>query len=192
MTQLPRPLEGVRVGLTGTRAVTDKLSATLQELGAQVFLAARSVVRELPFSYDLNALEDGKPRWLVLTSANGVRLFFQAARRQKLDLRRLSSCRFAAIGPASAAVLSKYGIQADLCPKISTTQALGEALIQTVPPGTEILLFRSRLGSKPLARQLATQHPVQDIPLYDLEPDLQIAQAARARLSGIGVAACVR
>ncbi|MCI8478686.1 MAG: uroporphyrinogen-III C-methyltransferase [Oscillospiraceae bacterium] len=183
LTSMSLPLAGIQVGLTGTKAMTDKLAAGLRQYGAQVFLAARSVVRELPLSYDLSTLGDGKSRWLVLTSANGVNLFFQAARRQKLDLRRLAACRFAAIGPATAAVLAEYGIQADLCPALSTTQALGEALCQAVPPGMEILLFRSLLGSKPLARLLAAQHPVQDIPLYTLEQDIQLAAAAHQRLS---------
>jgi len=179
---LPKPLQGVRVGVTGTAAITEKLTAALRELGAEVFLAERSLVKPLPFSFDLRALCDDKPRWLVFTSGNGVRLFFRHLREQEIDLRRLAACRFAVIGGATADTLRGYGVCADLCPDVYTSEALGRLLLRTVRPGESVFLFRSRLGSKELFQTLAERYAVRDIPLYDLRADPRTAAGARAKI----------
>ena len=174
-----QPLKGITVGLTGTDVVTEKLSSLLVPLGAQVFLAERSVVRELPVS--LEPLCSG-PRWLVFTSANGVRVFFKKLREQRLDLRRLHSCRIAAIGTATAAVLEEYGLQADLVPQTATTEALAQALLSHVAKDEEIFLLRSAKGSRELFDTLAACHIIQDIPLYDIEADPAVMQRSLPRI----------
>ncbi len=177
-----KPLEGVTVALTGTGAVTGKLRRGLEERGARVFLAERSRLVELPFELDAGGLCGGARRWLVFTSANGVRIFFRRLREEKLDLRRLHACRFAVIGAATGAALADFGIQADLCPETYTVEALGRLLDETVPAGEEIRLFRSRLGDPALAEVLSRTHPVRDVPVYGLTADPGVAEAARARL----------
>lgn len=177
-----RPLTGVTVGLTGTAAVTDKLRQMLQPLGARVFPAERSQVERLPVSLDLTVLCGGDPDWLVFTSANGVRLFFEALAEQRIDLRRLHACSFAAIGSATAGALAEHGILADLCPQTFTTAALAQALLDTVPEGARVWMFRSAHGSPALARALAAKYETRDIPLYRLSADPQVTAQARQRL----------
>lgn len=179
---IPKPLRGACIGLTGTPAVTEKLRGALQQQGAQVFLAERSVVESLECSFDLRTLCGGGSRWLVFTSANGVRAFFREAARREIDLRRLSACRFAVIGSSTACVLKTYGIQADLCPDTYTSEALGQQLLQTVQPGEDVILLRSNRGSQELFRTLAERHTVRDVPLYDLRSDPQTAAEARELL----------
>lgn len=179
---LSRPLQGVRVGLTGTAAVTDRLAGSLRARGAEVFLAERSLVKERPLQFDLQALCDRKIHWVVFTSSNGVRIFFQHLRRLSMDLRRLSGCRFAVIGAATAKTLAGCGIQADLCPPVYTSAALTASLLDAVRPGEEILLFRSSLGSRPLFQALSERFCAQDIPLYDLTSDPCIAVTAKDQI----------
>lgn len=180
---IEKPLSGLRIGLTGTDAVTQKLQPALQDMGAQVFQAERSIVHTLPLTFDMRSLCDGKPRWLVFTSSNGVRLFFQRLAQQELDLRRLHTCRFAVIGASTGAKLKTYGIQADLCPEVYTSEALAQALCNSADASEQILLFRSAKGSASLFRTLAAKYDVQDIPLYDLQSDSKIAERARSRLN---------
>lgn len=177
-------LAGIRVGLTGTSAVTEKLRSGLEAQGAEVYLAERSVVEPLGSAYALDVLCDGSPHWLVFTSGNGVRLFFEALHRQAVDVRRLHCCRFAAIGAATAKVLASQGILADLCPETFTGEALGAALLQVVRPGEDVYLFRSRRGAKALFEMLDAAVPVRDIALYDLRSDGETAARAAVRLPG--------
>lgn len=175
------PLQGVCIALTGTDTMTEKLRKLLRNQGAQTFLAARAVVEPLPLDEDLPALLDGGP-WLVFTSANGVRVFFEELIRRKTDLRRLRDCRFAVIGAATGAALEAYGFYADLCPKVYTSAALARALLDTVPEGETILLLRSRLGEQALFKTLESCYAVRDIPLYAIRSDRATAERAIRRM----------
>ena len=167
-----RPLSGVRIGLTGTAAVADKLRAGLVELGAEAVTVESSVVEELPVDFDWQSLTDDGPQWVVFTSSNGVRLFFRHLRREKLDVRRLHTCRFAVIGAATGETLAEYGLYPDLCPETYTSAGLGAALCDQVRPGERVLLFRSAQGSPELTAALAQKGiPFADIPTYTLRAD---------------------
>lgn len=164
------PLEGVTVGLSGSEPMTKKLSEVLKPLGARTFIAQQSVIRELPLPMGLDSLCDGTPRWLVFTSANGVKEFFRRLKSERVDLRRLHSCRFAVIGAATGRALSDQGFRADLCPEHYTTADLAQALLDAVPPGEDIVLLRSRQGSKELLETISASRAVRDIHLYDAVP----------------------
>ena len=180
---LNRPLNGISVGLTGTSAITQKLRPALEAQGARVFDAVRTEVTELPITFDLQTLCTGR-HWVVLTSGNGVRLFFRRLAQAEIDLRDLNRCRFAVIGASTAARLWEHGIRADLCPEHYTSRDLAQALLHKVDPEREdVLLFRSRLGSRELFQMLEKHCAVQDIPLYDLRPDLRTAELSQADLA---------
>lgn len=173
LTPPPGPLDGVLVGLTGTAELQGKLSDSLSALGARVVPAARTLVRELPVAFDLSELADErKSRWIVLTSANGVRLFFQRLFEAGLDLRQLHACKFAVIGPATGRKLEERGIRPDLCPQEHTSRGLGLALRAAVRKEEEVLLFRSDQGSS-LLPALLTQAglTVREVPLYSAISD---------------------
>jgi len=178
-----QPLKGIRIGLTGTAAITQKLRQALEDQGAQVFDAIHTEVTELPLCFDLRTLCTGR-HWVVLTSGNGVQLFFRQLARAGIDLRELSGCRFAVIGASTAARLWEHGIRADLCPEHYTSRDLAQALCHVADPNREdIFLFRSRHGSRELFRTLAERYSVQDISLYDLRSDPQTTELARPKLA---------
>lgn len=169
-SSISAPLEGVTVGLSGSEPMTKKLGEALEPLGARTFIAQQSVIQELPLPIGLDSLCDGAPRWLVFTSANGVKEFFRRLKAERVDLRRLANCRFAVIGAATGRALSGQGFQADLCPEDYTTAALAQALLDTVPPREDIVLLRSRQGSEELFQTLSASRAVRDIHLYDAVP----------------------
>ena len=172
-----RPLDGVRVGLTGTDSLTGKLGKALAQEGAQTLLVERSVVEPLPLNIPLETLCDEKPHWLVLTSANGVRLLFRRLREEKLDLRRLHACRFAVIGAPTGTVLAEHGIQADLCPAIYTSEALAGVLCEEVKNGEDVFLLRAREGAAILPEKLREKGiSVTEVPLYHLRADHQVSR----------------
>ena len=163
------PLSGVRVGVTGTAGLRQKLQELLTELGAVVETAAGLTVEELPLPLRLEALCAGRNPWLVFTSANGVDIFFRKARREGLDLRRLAACRFAVIGASTGRRLASHGIQADLCPATYTSAGLAEALKGRLEPGDQVVLLRSRQGTEVLPQLLARWgYEVRELSLYSL------------------------
>lgn len=169
---LSAPLAEVRVGVTGTPSVTDKLTAGLRALGAEVFPVAPTAVQEYPPSPVLYELCTDAPKWVVLTSPNGVEVLFRQLSALQIDLRRLHACRFAVIGPATRNALAAHGILADLCPDQHTSQALAQALIQTAYLNEELFLLRSQKGAKILSDlPKRSGFSVRDIALYDTVPD---------------------
>lgn len=177
-----KPLHDATIAVTGTESVTSKLHGILSGMGASVFTAQASTLTELPFNFDLTSLSDKEQKTLVFTSANGVNVFMKRLREHKFDLRKLSACTFAVIGKATASALESFGIYADICPEVYTSQALAEKLIHTVNPGTKIYLFRSAEGSKPLYDKLSAFTETVDIPTYTVRAETDISGEARERL----------
>src|SRR3954467_6757774 len=53
--------------------------------------------------------------WLILTSVNGVQVFFD--RLERLDSANLSGLRVAAIGPATRAEIERHGLTVQVMPR---------------------------------------------------------------------------
>ena len=173
---LKRPLDGVRVGLTGTDTMAARLRDLLEPLGARPCQVERAVVEALPIEEE--GLFRGR-RWLVFTSVNGVETFFRHLRRERVDLRRMAGCRFAVIGAATGAALERHGILPELCPDGCTSAALAAALTEWVLPGEDVVLLRAREGTPLLPSLLARQGiPVRDVPIYTVRSDQETAAAA--------------
>ena len=174
-----KPLGGVRVGLTGTDEMAARLRSALEPLGANTWQVERAVVEELSAEIDFTELFRDR-RWLVFTSTNGVETFFCCLRRERVDLRRMSGCRFAVIGAATGAALERNGILPDLCPSTYTSESLAAALTEQVSPGEDVVLLRSAEGT-PQLPELLRQHgiPLRDVPIYTVRTDLETAETAK-------------
>ena len=174
-----KPLDSVRVGLTGTDKMAARLRGILEPLGAKTWQVERALVEELSTETDITELFRDR-RWLVFTSANGVETFFRRLRRERVDLRRMSGCRFAVIGAATGAALERHGILPDLCPSAYTSESLAAALTERVSPGEDVVLLRSREGTPRLPELLRQQGiPVRDVLVYTVRTDMEAAETAK-------------
>ena len=125
---IPAPLSGVRVGLTGTTSVTERLGTQLRALGAAIDIVQQSTVVPLPPATELRELCSPAPKWVVLTSPNGVEVLFRQLSALSIDLRKLHACRFAVIGSATGRALAHRGIIPDLCPDEHNSAALAQEI----------------------------------------------------------------
>ena len=172
-----KPLAGVRVGLTGTDEMARRLRSALEPLGANTRQVERAEVQELPTELDFTELFRDR-RWLVFTSVNGVETFFRRLGRERVDLRRMSGCRFAVIGAATGAALERHGILPDLCPSVYTSEAL--AAVLTERGAGDVVLLRSKEGTPQLPALLRGHGiPVRDIPIYTVRTDMETAETAK-------------
>lgn len=125
-TQKTEPsLRGVRVAVTGSEHFTQKIAERLRKEGAcvQKIETMRIVPRNHVVPENASCFD-----WIVFTSANGVRIFYEAIRAQKMDLRAFYRTRFACVGSGTAEALQAGGIRADFLPKQYTTEQLGREL----------------------------------------------------------------
>jgi uroporphyrinogen III methyltransferase/synthase len=104
---------------------------------------------------------------------NGADAFFNALRQAGLDTRALSRSRVAAIGPATAAGLERYGIRADVQPGKFTTPALASALASADDlKGRRILCPRSDMAPPQLTDALREHGAmVTEVVAYRTVPD---------------------
>ena len=174
-----KPLTGVRVGLTGTDEMATRLRSALEPLGANTWQVERAVVEELSTEIAFTELFRDR-HWLVFTSANGVETFFHRLRWERVDLRRLSGCKFAVIGAATGAALERHGILPDLCPSDYTSESLAAALTERVAEGEDVVLLRSKEGTPQLPALLRGHGiPVRDVPIYTVRTDMETAETAK-------------
>lgn len=165
------PLEGCRIGITGTPSFTGKLYKELSYLGGT---AEQLFSLELKTYWDeermLKAYEDLLGyTWIVFTSANAVREFFVGLIKCGKDYRAVGHVKFATVGKGTADELLKYGFRSDYTPKKYQVIDLAEGLRDEITKEDRLLIPRSSRGSKELNQILDEIKAVyDDVVLYDV------------------------
>ncbi|MHC4103974.1 MAG: uroporphyrinogen-III C-methyltransferase, partial [Planctomycetota bacterium] len=106
--------------------------------------------------------------WIIFTSVNGVRIFFDFIKGMAKDARVFASVKIAAIGPFTAAKLAEFAIKADFIPDVFTGKELATQLTGfTNLKGKKVLLLRSQLASNELIDLLQQAGAeVDNVPTY--------------------------
>ena len=120
------PLCGRRIVVTRTREQAGELSKQLETLGAEVLELPTIRIADPSDKRDFAEAVVDSPRydWLVFSSPNGVRRFFQAFFAVYEDIREIGGARIAAVGPGTAAELKKYGLMVDVMPQKAVAEEL--------------------------------------------------------------------
>ncbi len=122
----------------------------------------------------LRALEKiNEFNWVIFTSGNGVRFFFDYLRQLNKDARVFASAKIAAIGTQTAEKLRSFGIISDFVPTIFTSRELGKQIIRfTNLQKKSILLIRSQQASNELPELLEQAGAkVDNIAVYTIETE---------------------
>jgi uroporphyrinogen-III synthase len=91
--------------------------------------------------------------WILFTSANAVRFFFEHA--EKRGIRNIpEGIRIAAVGPGTTRELARYGSPVHLVAKKHTAEGLLEALAGTGFEGKRFLLPRAQEGREVIAEEI--------------------------------------
>jgi uroporphyrinogen III methyltransferase / synthase len=140
-----RPLLGKKIVVTRAREQASDLVTKLSEMGADVLECPTIKVVS---SQDLSPLDGAisnlkSYNWIVFTSVNGVKHFFERLFVKGLDARALGHLRTAAIGPATAGMLLKFGLKTDIIPESYLAESVVEAFLKEHIAGEKILLPRA-------------------------------------------------
>lgn len=151
-----RPLAGRQIVITRRQEQAGGLRAALRKKGATVHEVPTIAVvpprRWGPLDKAVRGLENYD--WVVFTSANGVYFFFARLSHLGKDAGRLRRAHIAAIGPATAAALKKYRLQADVVPDEFRAEGLLAALRKERWQGKRVLLARAAQARQVLPREL--------------------------------------
>jgi len=181
-----RPLFGKRVLVTRARSQAASLSARIAATGAEVIEMPATRIEPLdqrPLDAAIERID--AYQWLVFTSQNAVRFFWEALRRGHRDVRALARCRIAAVGPATAAALLEIGIAVDLEPDRFVAEAMLEAMRAHGTIAGARVLYACAAGARDvLPKGLQELDATVDIvPVYQSVPDTADADRLRERVA---------
>jgi len=142
-------LFGKKVLITRDESGNAEFACKLAARGAQAIDCPIFEIQDLTRRKDFKEIT-GKIKnydWVFFTSATGVKLFFEAANRLRMDSRVFGDVKIACIGCETENELKLHGIRADFVPKKFTSAELAKEFIKKYKPeGTKILLLRSSLA----------------------------------------------
>lgn len=154
-----RVLTGVRVVVTRAREQAAELTAALETLGADVLAIPVIAVRPPPDTGALDAAARNVAAydWLVFTSVNGVRFFFDALARVHIDSQAFirAGVKIAAVGPQTAQAVRERGAAVELTPESFSSEELLQALrLHGELAGVRFLLARADVADSALPEAL--------------------------------------
>ncbi len=160
-----------RVGVTATKALQKKLERRFAAIGMEaVPVCDMKIVKTGQMArlrQELGHLEEYQ--WVVFTSQNAVSVFFEEMRDCRIDIRRLGSVKFAALGSGTADKLWEYGIAADFIPSSYTVQVFAEEFVESISEGDKVLIPRAVQGSAVLTDVLERHHVAfLNLAIYDV------------------------
>lgn len=180
-------LSGRRVAVTRAREQSPELATKLSALGAEVIelpLITISKHIEKEMLHDVLS-ELGSYDWIIFTSANGVRYFFEEFYRIYDDVRSLGLLRFAAVGDTTAKAIAGHHLKIECQPKAATGEALADELIATGSlDSAKLLVITGNLNRDALVQKLEEARAIVD--------QLQVYKTETTDLSSEPVAADFR
>jgi uroporphyrinogen III methyltransferase/synthase len=140
-----RPLAGRTILVTRPRHQAPGLAERLEAYGAEV-VAVPTIVLEPPddpSALDAAVAAAGSYDWIVFTSTNGVRAFFERFAATGHDVRELAPARLAAIGSETARALEALLLRPALVPPEYRAEGLLDAFAAESMAGRRVLLPRA-------------------------------------------------
>ncbi len=185
-----KPLKGKRIVVTRARQQAPGLVRLLADAGAQVE-EVPTIRIEPPDSWEPLDRAIGKLgdfRWVIFTSVNGVGILRRRLEASGRDLGALSGARIAAIGPATAQALRRWGREPEIVPREYRAEALVERLRAEVRPGDRVLIPRAAEARALLVAGLAELGAhVTEVPAYRTRPVRDGADRLREALRSGGI-----
>lgn len=151
-----RPLFGKKIVITRARAQASDLVSKLSKLGAACI--------EIP-TIEISPAQDTTPLrsavenlknydWIIFTSVNGVKFFFDTLNDMGKDVRALGHLKFACIGPVTKECLKGHGIISDILPETYRAESVIKAFSGIEIKNKKVLLPRAKIARTILPEEL--------------------------------------
>lgn len=152
------PLFGKRIMVTRPPDQAKDMYLALRRLGGEVLPYPTITTEKYVDNAAWNAFDgiDSDNKWLILTSENGVRYFFEQFFHHTKDIRSLGHFRIAAVGFGTARALEQVRIKADFIPTKATTASLAKELTEKENiKGATVVRVRGNLADDRIERVLS-------------------------------------
>lgn len=151
-----KPLFGQRILITRGQEQSKELADKIMDLGGEPL--ELPVIRMVPprkcqeLDQALQRLDEYD--WVIFTSVNGVKFFFERLKERKIDIRKMAKAKIAVVGPKTKEVIEEKGIIIDCIPREHVAESLIETLRSMVSSGERVLLPRSDIARNLLPLEL--------------------------------------
>ena len=163
-----KPLFGKNIVITRERSAARSTIEKFRELGANVIsfptIRIERVKDNKEIKEEINRLDQYD--YLVLTSVNGVRVFFQELFDLGYDTRKLAGLKIAVVGAKTYEALEEYGLKADLMPDKYVAEDLFDVLKGEVKEDSRLLVPRAEIAREKLIRDLEKVSEVKEVVIY--------------------------
>jgi uroporphyrinogen-III synthase len=148
-------LAGKRILITRARHQAGRLAEALEAHGAEVLrLPTIEIVPPETYAHLDASLEAASGfDWLIVTSANGATALADRMQFLRIPLQRLKHLQVAAIGPATAAAVTRIGLNVSAMPDEYVAEAV-VAMLREKVAGRRVLLARAAVARDVIPEQL--------------------------------------
>ena len=164
-----KPLFGKNIMVTRSRTQNSKLVEKITDLGGNPIeiptIKIEKVGKNTELENEIKNLKDYT--YLILTSKNGVDIFFDKLDEMGLDCRALANTKVCAMGVQTAKAIANRGIKADLVPTKAIGESLYDELKDIVTKEDKILIPRAKNARDFLIDKLNEISNVKEVITYE-------------------------
>lgn len=169
-----KPLFGKSIMVTRSRTQSSSLVEKVMDLGGNPIELPTIRIDKIENNIELeNEIKNIKDyTYLVLTSKNGVEIFFDKLEEMNLDSRALSNLKICAIGSATAKSIKERGIKADIVPEKFVAEYLFEELEPILKSSDKVLMPRAKNARDFLVDKISEICEIKEVHTYETVVDL--------------------
>lgn len=168
-----KPLSGRRIVLTRPAGTSAGWRTRLEAQGATVIdLPLIQVTKDVNLDTLAEVFQElSRYEWIIFTSVNGVKFFFDEFHRVFDDIRSIGLVRIAVVGEATAAAVREQHLRVDLQPKKASGDELAKELISRESmDSAKVLVVTGNRNRDNLIEQLHEARTIVDqLPVYKTE-----------------------
>lgn len=164
-----KPLFGKSIMVTRSRTQSSSLVEKICDLGGNPIEIPTIKIEKIENNIELeNEIKNiSQYSYLVITSKNGVDIFFDKLGEMGLDARALYNLKVCAIGSATAKAMKDRGINADIVPKRFVAESLYEELKPILNKDDKVLMPRAKNARDFLANKINEVCEVKEVHTYE-------------------------
>lgn len=164
-----KPLFGKNVLVTRSRAQSSSLVEKISDLGGHPIEVPTIKIEKIENNIELEneIININDYSYLVLTSKNGVEIFFDKLKEMNLDSRALANVKVCAVGPATAKAISDRGINPDIVPNKYIAEYLYEELKDKLTKEDKVLIPRAKNARDYLVDKIKGICEVKEVHTYE-------------------------
>ena len=155
--------------VTRSRSQNSKLVERIMDLGGNPIEIPTIKIEKVQDNKELeNEIKNLKDyTYLVLTSKNGVDIFFDKLDEMGLDCRALANIKVCSIGAATSKAIIRRGIKPDIQPEKAVGESLYDELKDIVSKEDKILIPRAKNAREFLVKKLNEISNVTEVVTYE-------------------------